>query len=190
MTLRFRFTLAMLCLGALLWCAVASATTLQRLSVEKMVDAAQIIVRARCVSNEPRWDRGEIWTFTSFEVKDTWKGAPNTFVTVRLLGGTLGLLTSNVSGVPKFNVGDEVILFLEPTTVGDLTVASWEQGTFRIARDTRSGDEVVTQDTAAFEIFEQETRRFRASGIRNVPIGNFRTRVDAAIATAPSRRKR
>ena len=190
MRLRFRFGLAMLCLGVLLWWAVAAATTLQRLSVEKMVEAAQIIVRARCVLNEPRWDRGEIWTFTSFEVKDTWKGAPNTFVTIRLLGGTLGPLTSTVSGVPKFHVGDEVILFLEPTTRGDLTVASWEQGTFRIAGEARSGAEVVTQDTAAFEIFEPEARTFRSAGIRNMPLESFRTRVEAAVAAEKSGRKR
>src|SRR5271169_847945 len=40
----------------------ASATTLERMSVAKMTQAAELVVRAQCVANSTAWDGGEIWT--------------------------------------------------------------------------------------------------------------------------------
>jgi len=186
--MRTRATLQIVVVSLLLvaCCNAVAATSLEKMSMERMAGAAQMIVRARCVANATQWDAGEIWTFTTFEVSESWKGAASQRVTVRLLGGTVGGLTSHVSGVPRFRVGEEVILFLEPTRRADFTVVSWQQGTFRIGRDQRSGVEIVTQDTAAFETFDPVTRQFRTAGIRNLLLDDFRARVMAAI-TQPGR---
>ncbi len=172
-----------LCCAALLLAigGTAEATTLARMSVEQMSQVAQVIVRARCVENTTLWDAGEIWTLTSFEVEDVWRGSPPARITVRLLGGRVGNLTSNVSGVPRFRPGEEVVLFLERTRRGDFSVVSWEQGTFRISREIASGRNNVTQDTASFATFDPATRRFEARGIRNTPLEAFRARVEAAL---------
>ena len=132
-------------------------------------------------ANRPRWDAGEIWTFTSFEIEETWSGSAPSQISVRLLGGRVGNFTSTVSGVPRFSPGEEVVLFLENTPRGDFSIVSWEQGTFRIRRDARTGDEVAVQDTAAFPVFDPATRRFETIGIHNLPMATFRSRVDAAV---------
>lgn len=165
----------------------ASATTLARMSVEKMSRTAPLIVRARCTSNSTGWDAGEIWTFTNFAVEEAWKGSASPAITVRLLGGRLGNLTSNVSGAPRFRPGEEVILFLEPTARRDFSVTSWEQGTFRIRRDVRAGGERVTQDTASFATFDPASRRFEIGGIRNLALSDFQARVEAALRAAGSK---
>jgi len=179
-TRRFPF---IFCFTALLsaMCGAAAATTLARMSVAQMSRTAPVIVRARCLENWTGWDAGEIWTLTSFEVQEMWRGSAPGRITVRLLGGRAGNLTSSVSGVPRFRVGEEVVLFLEPTPRGDFTVVSWQQGTFRIRRDAPTGQESVTQDTASFPTFDSATRRYEASGIRNLPVEIFRARVDAAL---------
>lgn len=161
--------------------ATASATTLARMSVAQMAQAAPVIVRARCLKNSVGWDAGEIWTFTSFEVEEVWRGAAPARITVRLLGGRAGNLTSTVSGVPRFRPGEDVVLLLEPTARGDFSVVSWEQGTFRIRRDPEAGRESVTQDTASFATFDPATRRFEATGIRGLPLETFRGQVEAAL---------
>ena len=161
----------------------AQATTLLRMSVEQMTGKAQAIVRARCLGNSTRWEEGEIWTFASFDVKEAWLGATAPRITVRLLGGRAGDLTSSVSGVPRFQPGEEVILFLEPTGRGDFSVVSWQQGTFRIRRGASPGGEAVTQDTAASSTFDPAAQRFAAGGIRSMPLGAFRARVQAALRT-------
>lgn len=166
----------------------ANGTTLLRLSLAQMAQTAQAIARARCVGNMTGWDAGEIWTFSSFEAEEVWRGAPPAQFTVRLLGGRVGNLTSNVSGVPRFHAGEDVVLFLERTSRGDFSVVSWEQGTFRIQRDLALGTESVTQGTAAFSTFDPASRRFEAAGIRSMPLENFRARVYAALRAETSRK--
>jgi hypothetical protein len=171
---------------------MASATTLQRMSVAKMTQAAELVVRAQCVANSTTWDGGEIWTFTSFAVEDSWKGAPTGAarqLTVRLLGGSVGNLSSTVSGVPRFRAGEEVILFLQSTARGDYSIVSWVQGTFRIHRDARSGAEMVVQDTAAFDTYDPATRQFDAEGIRYLPVAALRMRVQSALAAQSGEKK-
>jgi len=167
--------------AVLLFCLGAGATTLESMSVERMARVAHVIVRARCISNRANWDAGEIWTSTSFEILETWKGTPPEHITVRLLGGTVGQLTSTVSGVPRFLPGEEVVLFLESTPQGDFSIVSWQQGTFRIRRDPRTETQIITQDTASFATFDSRSRRFETIGIRGLALEAFRSRVQSAV---------
>jgi hypothetical protein len=157
------------------------ATTLLHMSVAQMSQTAKVIVRARCVSSAAAWDAGEIWTFTTFDVEEVWRNSAPARITVRLLGGRVGNLTSNVSGIPRFRSGEEVVLFLEPTPRGDFSIVSWEQGTFRIGRDPRNGEAFVTQGTASFATFNPATRQFEMKGIQRVPLDLLRALVDAAV---------
>jgi hypothetical protein len=162
-------------------CQPTGATTLMRMSLAQMSHAAQLIVRARCVGESTGWDAGEIWTFTSFQVEEAWRGSAPSQISVRLLGGRLGNITSSVAGVPRFSAGEDVVLFLERTPRGDFSIVSWEQGTFRIRRDAGTGRDVAVQDTAAFPVFDPATRRFAATGLRDVSVATLRSRVEAAL---------
>jgi hypothetical protein len=161
--------------------ATLRATTLMQMSVAQMARAAQAIVRARCIANTTQWDSGELWTFTAFDVEESWRGAANGRITVRLLGGRTVQFTSIVSGVPHFRPGEDVILFLQRTPLGDYSVVSWRQGTFRVRRDAGTGEERVTQDTAQLQTYNPLTRRFIASGIHKQTISEFRSEVEAAL---------
>jgi hypothetical protein len=185
-------TAAALVLAVVFTAALCRATTLERMSLAKMAQTAPLIIRARCLANSTAWDAGEIWTFTSFAIEETWKGAPPgaaAQITVRLLGGSVGNLTSAVSGVPRFHPGEEVILFLEPTPRGDFSIVSWVQGTFRIHRDPRTGEEIAVQDTAAFDAFNPATHRFESPGVRNLSVAAFSAQVKSALATTTGENK-
>jgi hypothetical protein len=60
-------------------------------------------------------------------------------------------------------------------------VLGWTQGTFRIARDSRTGLETVTQDSAATPMFDLRTRQFRHGGIRNLPVAIFQLKLRKAL---------
>jgi hypothetical protein len=176
-------TLAALALVAASFAASNSsalATTLKRMSVTDLSRAAHTVIRARCVTNSTRWDAGEIWTFTALDVEETWKGSVPAQITVRLLGGSVGNFTSTVSGVPRFAPGEELILFLERTPAQDSSIVSWMQGTFRIGLNGTTGAETVTQDTAAFPVFDPTSQRFETTGIRKMPVSAFRSLVLAS----------
>ena len=174
--------------AALLACAAVRATTLVHLSVEQMARAAEVVVRARCVANETGWDAGEIWTVTTFQIEETWKGAPPAVIIVRLLGGRAENLTSTVDGVPRFHAGEDVVLFLERTRRGDFSIVSWMQGTFRVRLDRKTDQESVVQDTSAFATWDAETRRFQADGVRSMRLDALREQVAAALAWASGKK--
>jgi hypothetical protein len=167
--------------ASMVFFAQAHATSLRRMSVAEMSRAAELVVRVRCAGQTVSWDAGEIWTFTTFDVKEVWKGSAGEQVLVRLLGGRTTEVTSTVSGVPRFRAGEEVVLFLEPTKQGNFSVTSWMQGTFRIVRDARTGEEHVRQDTSLFPVFSPATRSFAPSGIRDMPLPELRAQVAGAL---------
>lgn len=174
---------------AVLYVGVAArATTFLRMSVAQMTQAADMVVRARCIANATGWDAGEIWTFTKFQTEAAWKGAPPGLLTVRLLGGRTESLTSAVDGVPRFQPGEDVLLFLSPTARGDFSIVSWMQGTFRILRDRKTGEEHATQDTATFATFDSATRRFEFGGIRDMHLDALRAQVAAALNDTAARK--
>ena len=169
-------------LVALLFLPAVRATTLARLSIDQLVAGSDAVARVRCAASESRWENGSIWTVTTVEVVETLKGSLPGKIAVRLPGGRVGHLTATVGGAPKFNPGDEAVVFLERSRAGGFTVAGWVEGTFRISRDPRTGREIVTQDSTAFAVFDPATRTFRAEGIRRLPIEMFRARISAAVA--------
>lgn len=175
-----------LAIALLLVALTARASSIARMSVEKMARTATLIVRATCISSATRWQDGEIWTVTLFSPEDVWKGSAPGAVEVRLLGGTAGNITSTVEGVPHFRQGEDVVLFLEPTKYGDFSVESWIQGTFRVGRDERTGQKIVTQDTAAYRTTSNLLTGPAPSGagVVRMPLEAFRMRVQSAVTNA------
>jgi hypothetical protein len=180
MRLRIRMVVSFLLLPMIL--PAIRATTLARLSVDQLAAGSDAVARVRYVHAESRWENGSIWTVTTFDVAEILKGQLPPEIEVRLPGGRVGHLTATVDGTPKFNPGSEAVVFLQRSPAGGFTVAGWVQGSFRISRDPRTGNETVTQDSSAFAVFDTPTRTFRAEGIRRMPIEEFRSRVAAAIA--------
>lgn len=162
----------------------AHATTLMRMSVAAMSQAADAIARVRCLSNSTVWDSGEIWTLTVFEVQQIWRGALPAQITVRLLGGRVSNITSTVSGVPRFRPGEEAVLFLERAPRGGFSVVAWQQGTFRVHRNARASEEIVVQDTAYYPVFDPGARRLQPAGIARMSLSTFRSIVELGLSGA------
>lgn len=169
--------LAGLCLIAL----AARATTFARLRFEDLTRSASAIARLRCLSAESRWEHGEIWTEMLFRVVDTEKGLLPGVVTVRLPGGRVGHVESHVDGVPRFQPGEDVYLFLWSQGEGPYRVLGWTQGTFRILRNPRTGRESVTHDAASTLIFDPGSKTFRREGITKMGVEQFRERVRSVL---------
>jgi hypothetical protein len=176
---RFLWILFLVGLGFL--AVAANATTLSRLRFEELVKRATAVARLRCIGAEARWLDGEIWTETRFETAEVSKGLLPAIVSVRMLGGSIGNLHSRVEGVPAFRPGEEAYVFLWAREGEPFRVLGWSQGTFRIARDPRTGVERVTQDSAAAPIFDPLTRQFRHGGIRNLPVAIFQLKLRKAL---------
>jgi hypothetical protein len=181
---RRRFLLILFLTGLVvlvLTAALSNATTLARLSFDDLAQGATAVARLKCLGSEIRWEQGEIWTDTQFEVIQRAKGLLGGLVTVRTMGGTHGGLHSLVDGVPVFHTGEEVYLFLWARPGEPYRVLGWSQGTFRIFRNEDTGLETVTQDSAAAPLFDPRVRKFRHGGIRNLPIPIFQLKLRRAL---------
>jgi len=179
---RFLWMIFLVGLAALaLTAALTKATTLVRVRFQDLAQRSTAVARMRCVGSQSRWDKGELWTDTHFEVIEVNKGLLQHMVTVRTLGGHDGHLRSHVEGVPAFTLGEEVYLFLWAQPSEPYRVLGWSQGTFRISRNGPTGTENVTQDSAAASLFDPATRQFRRGGIRNLPVAVFQLRLRKAL---------
>ena len=184
---RRRFLWLLFLAGLLLIALAARATTFARLRLEDLAQQAGGVARLRCLSAESRWEKGEIWTETLFEVVETEKGLLPGLVTVRTLGGRVGHVESQVDGAPRFRPGEEVYLFLWGRPEEPYRVLGWAQGTFRIERNSRTGRESVIQDSAAAAVFDPETQTFHREGTSRMPVERFRERLRKALEQADAR---
>lgn len=178
---RRRFLWILFLIALTLLAIAANATTLARVRFEELAQQATAIARLRCLSTKSLWQNGEIWTDTQFEVIEQAKGSLPVTVIVRTLGGTLGHFHSRVEETPAFHPGEEAFLFLWGRQGEPLRVLGWSQGTFRIARDARTGTETVTQECAAAPFFDPQSHRFVHEGIRNLPIALFQMKLRRAL---------
>lgn len=178
---RRRFLWILFLVALALLAVVANATTLARIRFEELAQQATAVARVRCLGARSFWESGEIWTDTSFEVLEQAKGALPAVIKVRALGGTLSNLHSRVEEVPAFRADEEAYLFLWGRQGEPMRVLGWSQGTFRIARDTKTGIETVTQDSSAVPVFDRQTRRFVHGGIHNLPVAIFQLKLRKAL---------
>jgi hypothetical protein len=100
-----------------------------------------------------------------------------------MLGGRADGFTSHVVGVPAFRAGEEVYLFLWGKAGEPYRVLGWSLGTFRIHRDTHTGAEKVTQESASAK-FDQRTQQFHADGIRGMALAVFQEKLRQALGRA------
>jgi hypothetical protein len=182
---RRKFLWVLFLAGLALLTAVANGTTLARLQFDEMAQQSSAVARLRCLGAESKWDRGEIWTETRFEVLQQSKGLLPGLVSVRMPGGVVGNLHSHVDSVPVFRAGEEVYLFLLGTPGQPYRVMGWTQGTFRITRDKETELETVTEDSAAAPIFDPVKRQFRRGGIRKMPVAIFQVKLKRALEQKP-----
>ena len=96
------------------------STTVEKFTLDDLVQKSGRIVVGKCISRESRWnDRNTlILTTARFAVSEPLKGSSDGFVNVVTVGGMLDGITQTVSGMPVFEPEEEVLLFLEPSKNG------------------------------------------------------------------------
>ncbi len=90
---------------------IAMATTYLALTLDEMLERAELAFHGRVLERATEARDGEAWTLITFEVLSAWRGSQGGEVTLGFYGGTLeGGVSVAVSGMPELAVGDEVIV--------------------------------------------------------------------------------
>jgi hypothetical protein len=148
-TLRFMKTLRPLLTAISFFGAVCSAeaTTVIPPTFDELVREAELIFQGTVTNVESQWagegGQRHIVSYITIQVEDALKGTPGASYTIRMLGGTVGDETMEVSDSPKFKVGDREILFVENNGRQFIPLVGIMYGRFRVQKDQRTGADVV-----------------------------------------------
>ncbi len=118
---------------AMLWVGTVFAEV-EKLTLEELTNRASTIVRGVVVRLKSHWDEDHavIYTSVTISVTDHVKGRPEAEeIIIEVPGGIVGEIGMTVSDVPRFEKGEEVILFLEEYFQA-LQVVGWFQGKYTI----------------------------------------------------------
>ena len=123
--------------------ATANATTVIPPTFEEMTDRAELIFLGKVVSSRAEMrivgTNRVIFTLVEFERQEVLKGEAGASVTLQFLGGTVGDVTLEIAGVPKFKAGDREFLFVEGNRVQFCPLVGVFHGKFGVRKDDKSG---------------------------------------------------
>lgn len=170
--------------GAALVSLHAHATTLVALDVETMAKASDAIVQGTVESVEPKAVAGgsRIVTQVTVKVSQTWKGSVPARIVVTQPGGVVGNIGQHVSGVATFEVGEEVVAFLEARGANYI-VTGMVQGKYRVERSPDGKSAGVTRAAEADALLiDPATRAPVAFAPTSLPLADLRAVVFKALA--------
>ena len=139
--------------GALLAIAHGASAQVIQMSFGELVSAADSIVVAEAVDTRSEWITNgasrSIVTRITFRVTDTIKGVERVLLPLEFLGGRIGDIRQEVSGVPRFDIGDRAVLFVSADRAASPIVGHM-QGHFPINRAPDGTDYVTLHSRRAF----------------------------------------
>lgn len=130
---------------------LARATSVVPPSFPDLVAKAEAVYRGEVKAIEPRRVAGRdgqsiIKTFVTVAVERTLKGPEKAEVVLEFLGGTLGDEVLEVTGMPKFNLGQREYVFVQKNGVQFCPLVAVMHGRYRLLRDETAGREFVARD--------------------------------------------
>ena len=124
-----------------------TATTVIPPTFDQLVKQAELIFQGTVTDARSVWEgeggQRHIETYVTFKVDDNVKGDAGSSYTIRMLGGTVGDQTMEVSDAPKFKIGDRDILFVEHNYDQFVPLVGIDHGRFHVQHDDTTGRDIV-----------------------------------------------
>lgn len=155
------------------------ATTFKEVSMEdQMGEADGIVLGHYLKSRSVRLDDGTIATQMIFKLKKEWGLQSELFgmdeIIVHYPGGSVGEETVRIQGVPRFMMGEKVVLFTK-NVGGRFWGLNLGLGTFKVINygtETLLINSIFPQDTKVSQVkledFERKVRRIKGSNLKIV----------------------
>ena len=125
--------------------SLVQTSTIQKLSFDRLIGEADLIVRGRVdeIKSRQASDRRSMTTVVTITIERQFKGPKVSSVTIEQPGGTLGDVSLSVPGLAEFTSGEDVILFLKRKRGDTLDIVGGKQGKFTAKTQPGSYNEVV-----------------------------------------------
>lgn len=134
------------------------ASTLQKLTLDEMIDKSTSIVHGRVAgSGVGSFHGATIYTHYTVDVIERWKGALGARLDVVVPGGAAGGQRQVFAGVPNLVEGGEYVLFLWSSPSGLTHIIGLSQGLMRV-RTGAAGTPVVTRAASTADMVDSRGR--------------------------------
>lgn len=182
----------MLALAFCLLPLCSRATTVIAPDFDSLVSQADYVVRATVKSVNAEWRTDganrHIITKVELTVSEVIKGAPPTPLVLEILGGRIGQTTMVVDGAPKFNVGDENILFVHGNGHQFVPLVALTYGKYAVSRDSASGADIVLRSNGSplydvKDVAQPLTAASAQSATRPLTAAEFAGKIRASVST-------
>jgi len=140
-----KYLLPLVLIGLAFHCS--NATTVIPPTFEQLVGQAELIFQGTVTDARSVWEgeggQRHIETYVTFQVEDNVKGDAGSSYTIRMLGGTVGDETMEITDTPHFKVGDNDILFVEHNYDQFVPLVGIQHGRMHVQRDEATGRDIV-----------------------------------------------
>ena len=176
--------------------ATLHATSVVPPTFTALVERAQVVFVGETVAVESRWITTSagpaIVTRVTYRVVRTIKGSLGAQTTLEFLGGTVGEARFEVSGMPKFRVGDKDVIFADERGRPVSPIVGVMHGRFRVLHDPSSGRESVArhnfQPLASVAELGAVAAPAQPSSARALSLRAFEDEIARALRRQPARR--
>ena len=176
-----------------LFSASARATTTTYLTLDTLARGADVVAVGRVLSVTSRWvgegSQKSIATEVKLRVDETMKGKAQNEIKFGIQGGVVGDIGQVVHGVPSFEVGEAVVVFLHHPFAGSevLTLHGLEQGKYTVETTSDGKEAFAVPVSAGAQFIDPDTGQPTDARAQTVPLARIRQVVSAAVK-AGSRR--
>ncbi len=161
----------------------AYGATLERLSLDDMIQKSTSIVRCRVESSRAVKRNRLIYTYTRVRVLEQWKGTEASSIEVASPGGALAGQRQEFSGVPTLAPGKEYVLFLWKGKSGTTYVIGLSQGVFRL-KVNENGETVAVRSASQEVMLDPASGQAVGDRTLSFPLSQLRGRVQSSLAGA------
>ncbi len=117
----------------------------RKVSIKELTLESTAIVVGKCTKKESFWNdkRTQILTEVKIQTGESIKGKPGEEVVITIPGGRVGNTIYEVSDMPVFQEGEEVLVFLWRHPSGKNLVTGALQGKLTVVEDKKTGKKVL-----------------------------------------------
>jgi hypothetical protein len=184
-----RISLLLLCLSPWLclscWVAPLPGATLERLSLDELIQKSTAIVRAKVVGSSAEFRGSDIYTHWKVQVVERWKGASQSGFEVLVPGGSARGFHQSVPGAPALVAGKEYLLFLWTSRSGATYITGWSQGVYELSKNA-AAQWMASRSAASENMLDRGTwRRVKDEGVQ-MPYSEMTSHISAGLSPALS----
>lgn len=163
--------------------AVATAATLEQMTLEDLARESTEVVQGRVVAERTVQAGPLLYTVKTIEVARRWKGGAAETVEVALPGGTLGNQQQRFGGAPLLEPDKDYVLFLWTGPSGRTQITGFSQGICEL-RSATDGSPRVVRRPSPDVVLSPDGAAVSGDGALDLPFDEFSRRVRAAAAGA------